>query len=84
MPDLMAEVVYAVRHEQARTLVDVLLRRTRLGLLAARELCTAGGTAPLRVAQVMGAEFGWDGVRVAAEVRAFEAEAASEGIAVAA
>jgi glycerol-3-phosphate dehydrogenase len=83
MPDLMAEVAYAARHEQARTLVDVLLRRTRLGLLAARELCAPGSSDPLRVAQVMGAEFGWDAGRVAAEVEAFEVEAVSEGIAVA-
>ncbi len=38
LPDLLAEVVLAARHEQARSIGDVLLRRTRLGLLAAREL----------------------------------------------
>ncbi|HEV7529668.1 MAG TPA: glycerol-3-phosphate dehydrogenase/oxidase, partial [Solirubrobacteraceae bacterium] len=38
LPDLLAEVVYAARREQARSLGDVLLRRTRLGVLAAREL----------------------------------------------
>ena len=37
-PDLMAEVVIAARREQARSVADVLLRRTRLGLLAAPEL----------------------------------------------
>ena len=37
LPDLLAEVVYAARREQARSLGDVLLRRTRLGLLAGRE-----------------------------------------------
>ena len=37
-PDLMAEVVIAARAEQARSVADVLLRRTRLGLLAAPEL----------------------------------------------
>ena len=36
MPDLLAEAVVAARHEQARTVADVLLRRTRLGLLAGR------------------------------------------------
>ena len=35
-PDLLAEVAYAARREQARTVGDVLLRRTRLGLTAAR------------------------------------------------
>ena len=38
LPDLLAEVVLAARNEQARSIGDVLLRRTRLGLLAAREL----------------------------------------------
>jgi glycerol-3-phosphate dehydrogenase len=37
-PDLLAEVALAARREQARSVGDVLLRRTRLGLLAAREL----------------------------------------------
>jgi glycerol-3-phosphate dehydrogenase len=38
MPDLLAEVALAARREQARGVGDVLLRRTRLWLLAAREL----------------------------------------------
>ena len=38
LPDLLAEVALAARREQARSVGDVLLRRTRLGLLAAREL----------------------------------------------
>ena len=37
-PDLLAEAVVAARHEQARSVADVLLRRTRLGLLAAPQL----------------------------------------------
>ncbi|HVD85777.1 MAG TPA: glycerol-3-phosphate dehydrogenase/oxidase, partial [Solirubrobacterales bacterium] len=37
-PDLFAEVVIAARHEQARSVGDVLLRRTRLGILAAPQL----------------------------------------------
>ncbi|MCW3010533.1 MAG: glycerol-3-phosphate dehydrogenase/oxidase, partial [Solirubrobacterales bacterium] len=37
-PDLLAEVAYAARHEQARTVGDALLRRTRLGLTAARDV----------------------------------------------
>jgi glycerol-3-phosphate dehydrogenase len=80
MPDLMAEVAYAVRHEQARSLGDVLLRRTRLGLLSGRDLCAGDATEPLRVAQAMGTEFSWDATRLAAEVEAFRAEAAAEGI----
>jgi glycerol-3-phosphate dehydrogenase len=38
LPDLLAEAVLAARQEQARSVGDVLLRRTRLGLLAARQL----------------------------------------------
>jgi glycerol-3-phosphate dehydrogenase len=86
-PDLLAEVALAARHEQARSIGDVMLRRTRLGLLAARELtgqAAAAGDGPVaRVGDVLARELGWDETRLAAELRAFEAEAASEGIAVA-
>src|SRR5439155_11759618 len=43
LPDLLAEVALAARREQARSIGDVLLRRTRLGLLAAHELAEAPG-----------------------------------------
>ncbi len=51
-PDLLAEAVIAARHEQARTVADVLLRRTRLGLLAAPQLRTPtpSGRSPRRSA----------------------------------
>jgi glycerol-3-phosphate dehydrogenase len=58
MPDVLAEVVVAARHEQARTVADVLLRRTRLGLLAGRRLVEDRDTVS-RVAKLMGAELGW-------------------------
>jgi glycerol-3-phosphate dehydrogenase len=47
LPDLLAEAALAARREQARSVGDVLLRRTRLGLLAAHELGgrRAGGRA---------------------------------------
>ena len=48
--DLLAEVVYAARHEQARTVGDALLRRTRLGLTAARDVAAPDGLAARRVA----------------------------------
>ena len=80
-PDLLAEVALAARHEQARSIGDVLLRRTRLGLLAARELSTGSGGPARRVADVMGRELGWDEGRLEAELEAFESEAAAEGIA---
>jgi glycerol-3-phosphate dehydrogenase len=78
MPDLMAEVVHAVRREQARTVGDVLLRRTRLGLTAARPLLASD--APERVAAVVAAELGEDASELA---RAFRKEADAEGILVA-
>jgi len=82
LPDLLAEAPYAARNEQARTVGDVLLRRTRLGLLAARELCAPDGRAPLRVARSMAAELGWDEPRVEAEVERFRDEAIAEGLVV--
>jgi glycerol-3-phosphate dehydrogenase len=79
-PDLLAEALIAARHEQARTVGDVLLRRTRLGLTAGRSLTAPGGDAPARVAAVLGEELGWDAARRAAEADDFHAEAAAEGI----
>jgi glycerol-3-phosphate dehydrogenase len=46
LPDLLAEAALAARREQARSVGDVLLRRTRLGLLAARELVTEHAATP--------------------------------------
>jgi len=79
--DLLAEAAYAARREQARTVADVLMRRTRLGLTAGR-LVAADGVAPGRVAAAMAAEHGWDEARTAREAEAFAAEAAAEGIVV--
>jgi glycerol-3-phosphate dehydrogenase len=77
-PDLLAEVVLAARHEQARTLADVLLRRTRLGLVAAVELRERE---PLeRVARAMAPELGWSRRRIASEVGEWPDVAAREGL----
>jgi glycerol-3-phosphate dehydrogenase len=81
-PDLLAEAVHAARREQARGIADVLLRRTRLGLLAAREASAQETLEPLAAA--LGEELGWDGARRAAEIASFRAEAEAEGIVVAA
>ncbi|HEY1567943.1 MAG TPA: glycerol-3-phosphate dehydrogenase/oxidase [Solirubrobacteraceae bacterium] len=80
LPDLLAEAPFAAAHEQARSVGDVMLRRTRLGLLAGREVALPGAGAPRRVAQAMGAVLGWDGARVDAEVDRFAQEARAEGI----
>jgi len=79
LPDLLAEAVHAARREQARTVGDVLLRRTRLGLLAARGLDEGPAR---RVAAVLAPEFGWSPGRTAQEVADFAAEALAEGIVV--
>ncbi|MDP5033943.1 MAG: glycerol-3-phosphate dehydrogenase/oxidase [Solirubrobacteraceae bacterium] len=78
--DLLAEVVFAARHEQARSVGDALLRRSRVALLAAREVTGDDDEVARRVANAMAGELGWDDARVEAEVDAFSAEAAAEGI----
>jgi glycerol-3-phosphate dehydrogenase len=63
-----AEVVHAVRHEMAQTLVDVVRRRTELG--------AAGlpGPATLRAcAAVMAAEKGWNSKQTESEIEAVHA-----------
>jgi glycerol-3-phosphate dehydrogenase len=80
-PDLVAEAVVAARHEQARSVADVFLRRTRLGLLAARSL-TADSGAARRVAEALALELGWSADRVDLEVEAWFQAAGAEGIAV--
>jgi glycerol-3-phosphate dehydrogenase len=79
LPDLLAEVVIAARAEQAQSLGDVFLRRTRLGLLAASAVCDLDGAART-VAGVLGGELGWDDARVDAELTAWQEESAAEGI----
>jgi len=77
---VLAEAAFSVRHEQARTVGDVLLRRTRLGLTAARELCRDDSEIPSRVAAAMAPERGWDAARITQEAEAFRAEATAEGL----
>ena len=55
LPYAKAEVVYAVRSEMARTVDDVLARRTRARLLAR----DASAAAAPEVAALMAAELGW-------------------------
>jgi glycerol-3-phosphate dehydrogenase len=81
-PDLLAEVVFAARCEQALTLADALLRRTRLGLLAPRALCAAQSEALLRVARAMGEELGWDESRIRLEVARLQTDVEAEGLVV--
>jgi glycerol-3-phosphate dehydrogenase len=75
---LCAEVVYAVTHEGARHLDDVLTRRTRISI----ECFDRGVAAARPAAELMAGPLGWDGARVDDEVdhyvRRVEAERQSQ------
>jgi glycerol-3-phosphate dehydrogenase len=80
LPDIAAEAAFAVDHEQAHSVADVLLRRTRLGLLDARRLCEPGADGPVTVARAMGGQSGWDEARVEREVADWHEVARAEGL----
>jgi glycerol-3-phosphate dehydrogenase len=80
LPDIAAEVAFAVQREQARSVSDVLLRRTRLGLLAARELCAEGSEGARATAMALAGELGWDEAHVETELAAWYEEASAEGL----
>lgn len=63
----VAEVVWAVREEMARTVEDVLARRVRMLFVDAREAQKAAR----RVAEIMAAECGHDEAWIDAQVEAF-------------
>jgi glycerol-3-phosphate dehydrogenase len=69
-----AEAVYAARYEMARTLDDVLARRTR-ALLQARQESAAVAD---EVAALIAPELGWDDTEVARQVEAYRELAARE------
>ncbi|MEO5710598.1 MAG: glycerol-3-phosphate dehydrogenase/oxidase, partial [Nocardioidaceae bacterium] len=75
---LRAEVVYAVSHEGARHLDDVLTRRTRISI----EAFDRGVAAARPAAELMAGELGWDAARLDDEVdhylRRVEAERQSQ------
>jgi glycerol-3-phosphate dehydrogenase len=62
--ELPAQAVYAARHEMARTLLDVVLRRTGLATLG-----NPGEAILQQVAAAMAPELGWDRERIAQEVQ---------------
>jgi glycerol-3-phosphate dehydrogenase len=80
LPDIAAEAAFAVDHEQAHSVADVLLRRTRLGLLDARRLCAPGADGPVTVARAMAGQSGWDEERVQREVADWHEVARAEGL----
>jgi glycerol-3-phosphate dehydrogenase len=80
LPDIAAEAAYAAGHEQAHTVGDVLLRRTRLGLLDAHRLCEPDAEGPRVVAEAMAGQHGWDAARVERELEAWRELARAEGL----
>ncbi|HEV2815313.1 MAG TPA: FAD-dependent oxidoreductase, partial [Solirubrobacteraceae bacterium] len=82
LPDLLAAAAHAARKEQVTGVGDVLFRRTRLALLAAREL-SDDPQRVRRVAEAAGRELGWDEARIDAEVESFAREIEAEGSVVA-
>jgi len=72
LPYIQAEVVWAVRREMARTLEDVLARRTRALFLRARAALEMAGT----VADLMAREFGWSPASKERQLEAFRNVAA--------
>ncbi len=67
---LGAEVVFAARAEMARTVTDVLTRRTRASLQDAR----AAASAAPAVARLLGPELGWDDAQEAEQAQSFAVE----------
>ncbi len=81
LPDLVAEAAFAARREQTRSVADVMLRRTRLGLLDARRLTDPGSEGAKAVARAMAPELGWDAAEVAAQLEGWRRVAGVEGLA---
>jgi glycerol-3-phosphate dehydrogenase len=71
---LEVEVLWAARHELALSLDDVLSRRMRL----VQELPDRGAGIAPRVAEILGAELGWDEARRSAEIAAYLEQANRE------
>jgi glycerol-3-phosphate dehydrogenase len=74
LPYLKAEAVHATRYEMARTLDDVLSRRTRARLLARDDSAAAADD----VARLVGRELGWDDAERARQVKGYRAAVAAD------
>ena len=71
---LAAEVVYAVTHEGARHLDDLLTRRTRISI----ETFDRGLTAAEPAARLMGEVLGWSDAQIAREVEVYAERVSAE------
>ncbi|MDP6410183.1 MAG: glycerol-3-phosphate dehydrogenase/oxidase [Planctomycetota bacterium] len=72
-PETLAEALYALEHERTETLADLLLRRTRLGLVAREATAVAAES----IARALAPRTGWD---VAAEVDEYTEQARLFGV----
>lgn len=61
--EILAQAVYAVRHEMARSLSDIVFRRTGIATLG-----NPGSEVLEKVALTVAGELGWDGKRVVEEI----------------
>ena len=73
LPYVKAEAIWAVRQEMARTVEDVLARRTRALILNAR---AASAIAPA-VAGLIAPELGWDQAAKEKQIAAFQSVASN-------
>lgn len=73
-PHLRAEAVFAVRHEMATTVTDVLVRRTRVHLMDRDAAEAAAGD----VARLLAGELGWDDAETERQVDAYRSLCARE------
>jgi glycerol-3-phosphate dehydrogenase len=69
---MQAELVYAVTHEGARHLEDVLMRRTRIAM----ETSDGGVGSARAAAQLLAPLLGWDDATLAAEVEDYRSQVA--------
>ena len=74
LPFTQAEVLYAVRHEMAATVDDVLSRRMRARLMAR----DASGRAAARVGEIIGRELKLSSNEIASQIAGYEAAIAKE------
>lgn len=74
LPYLEAEVVHAARHEMARTVDDILSRRTRAHIYSR----DAASAAAPRVGELLAQELGYNQTMVDEQVKAYQRESAKE------
>jgi glycerol-3-phosphate dehydrogenase len=63
--EILAQVTYAIRNEMARTLTDIVMRRTGIGTLG-----NPGNEVLQKVAAIAAGELGWDAGKVREEIEA--------------